>query len=399
MPDELKLVTEALDKKFKDTQKQLTELQKTGATKEETLKLHKAIEAQGLALEAMTEKLKERNIKSALAQFEDFLIDNVDKLKEMKNNKHGVIEFIPKVVGDMSTGSGGDLAAAPVNMNTQLGSFNFRDDNSLLNLATVTSTDKADHPYTELVPKDGDYTFVAEGATKPQIDFKWEVSYANPKKAAAYEVLSTEVVQDIKRIVSVAREYLTKKHDLHKVNAVYFGDGTGENPKGATVYGRVFSAGALALGVASPNFMDVVNACITDIYTTTNYTDEAPYKANVCLINPNDFFLQLVSAKDTNGSPLYPTASLFSQVTIGGVTIRPWIKIPAGKIFVADMKMYNISNYIPFAITVGWINDQFITNQFTMVGESRFFGYVKKLDEQAFLYDTIATINTAIKTV
>jgi len=386
----------ALNLKFEALQAELKVAQDAGATKEEVLKLHEAIKTQGLALEAAIEAAKEAQVVTFVQELKSFLAENAEEIKRIEKNKTGTITFVPKAVGAMSRASGGDVAAAPVNMNTNLGHFNLRNDEVLLGLASVTSTNSPVYPYTELQAKDGDYTFVAEGGTKPQTDFKWENRYAEPKKAAAYEVMSTEVIQDIARMESVAREYLTKKHGLHKANAIYFGDGLGQNPKGATAYGRTFSAGALALAVATPNFMDVVNACITDIYTTQNYTDETPYEANTVLINPNDFFIQLVSAKDANGLPLYPQAGLFNTVTIGGVTIKPWIKIPAGKIFCADMKQYHVANYIPFQITIGWINDQFITNQFTMVGESRYFAFVKKLDEQAFLYDTIATIKTAI---
>ena len=395
----LEALNKALEAKFNAQTAALTELHDKGATKDELAAQIKSIEEQGAIIEQIQSKLRDQSIKSYLDQLEDFLIENKDELSNIVKNKHGVIEFTPKAVGDIGTGNGTNAETPDPNQNTNLSTFNLRNDNDLLALCSVTSTSKSNHPYTEMIPKDGDYTFVAEGGTKPQIDFKWENRYANPKKAAAYEVLSTEVVQDIQRILSSAKEYLSKKHDLFKVDKIFFGDGLGANPTGATVYGRVFSAGALALAVAAPNFMDVVNACVTDIYTTQNFTDEAPYMANVCLINPNDFYIQLVSAKDANGLPLYPQAGLFNSVTIGGVTIKPWIKVPAGKIFVADMKQYNISNYIPFAITIGWINDQFITNQFTMVGESRFFAYVKELDKQAFLYDDIATIKTAITTV
>jgi hypothetical protein len=104
----------------------------------------------------------------------------------------------------------------------------------------------------------------------------------------------------------------------------------------------------------------------------------------------------LVSAKDANGLPLFPTASLFNRVIIGGVTIIPAEEIPAGKIFVSDMSKYNVTNYVPYKVSIGWINDNFITNQFVILGESRFHAFVKKLDEQAFIYDDIATVKTAI---
>lgn len=388
----------ALEDKFALVQNDLAEAQKNNASKEELKELHEAIKTQGLALQDFIDAQAKQETKSIMEQFKAFVTDNVDKIEEIRKNGTGVIEF--KAVGDMSTASGGDGAVVPpANMNTQLGHFNYRNDDALVNLATVTSTNSASLVYTELEPKEGGYEFVAEGGTKPQIDFKWSNQYETPKKVAAHEVLSEEVVTDIARMDSVARELLQKRHGLFKANAVYFADGTGDLPTGATVYGRAFVAGAMALAVSTPNFMDVINACITDIYTTHNYIDEASYMANVVLVNPVDFFIELVSAKDGNGLPLYPQASLFNSVSIGGVTIRPWAKIPAGKIFVADMSQYQIVNYIPFSIRIGWINAQFITNQFTMVGESRFYAYVRRLDQQAFIYDDIATIKTAITKV
>ena len=319
----------------------------------------------------------------------------------MYKDGSGNIEFIPdmtKAVGDISTGSGTNGSTPSAMWFNNLGDFNLRNDNPLLSLATVSSTGSPTYSYTEMLPKEGDYTFVAEGNAKPQLDFSWVNRFAEPKKAAGYEILTEEASTDIVRLNAVARDYLVKKHDLHKVNAIYFADGTGENPTGATELARTFVAGSMAdaFPAGTSNFMDVVNAIITDIYTTQAFTDQAPYMANIVLINPIDFFIQLVGAKDDNGLPLYPQAGLFNQVSIGGVTIKPWHKIPAGKIFVADMKMYNVINYIPFSIRIGWINDQFITNKFTMLGESRYFAFAKNLDQAAFVYDDIATVQAAI---
>lgn len=394
MDEELK---KALDAKFETLQADLKKAQDAGASKEEVLKLHEAIKAQGTAIQDFIEGQATKVHATYSEQLVSFLEENKTQLEQIKKSKHGTIEFVPKAVGPISTGSGGDgIIVPPANMNTAAGGFNFRNDDSLVALATVTNTNSAQYAYTEYVPKDGNYAFVAEGTAKPEIDFTWQNRYAEPYKIAAYEVLSEEVVTDIPRLESTAKEYLTKKHGLFKSSAIYFGAGTVGVVKGATVYGRAFVAGGMALAVDTPNFMDVVNAAVTDIYTTHNYVDESSYEANLVLVNPIDFFINLVSAKDGNALPLYPQAGLFNSVTIGGITIRPWEKVALGKIFVADMKKYNVANYVPFSIRIGWINDQFITNQFTMVGESRFFAYVKKLDEQAFIYDDIATIKAAI---
>ena len=393
-------IKKALEDKFKGTMDKIEDLQKNGATKDEMKKLTEALKTQGQALKDIEETIKEQKIESFGEKFRGWLIANKDRLEEIRTSGTGTMEFkldpVDKAVGNMTTGSGGDAVTAPSNQNTSLGAFNYRNDNSLLSLFSVGSTNQASFPYTELLPKEGGFSAVAEGGTKPQIDFQWEVRYSTPKKIAAYEVLTEEVAQDIDRMVAVAKQFLRERHDLYKVDRCFFGDGTGANPEGATVVGRVFSAGAMATAVTNPNFMDVVNACITDIYTTHNYTDEMPYMANIVLVDPTDFFLNLVAVKDADGHPLYPTASLFNAVQIGGAIIRPWEKIPSGKIFVGDMKKYRIENYIPYSVRIGWINDQLITNMFTMVGESRFHAYVKNLDRQAFIYDDIATVETAI---
>lgn len=386
----------ALEKKFGIVEKDLKEARENGASKEVVAKLHKAVKKQAKVIEKFESMVKEKAIQTTLSQFKEFLIDKKDDLKNIAKTKSGSVEFVVKAVGAITTASGTNQQTPPVNRETQLGSFNLRNDNDLLSLCSVTQTDQDSHKYTELLPKDGDYTFLGEGAEKQQLDFKWENRFETPRKVAGYVVLTEEAMTDVSRLMTVAEEYLRKKHDLKKVDGIFFGDGAGDNPKGATEYGRTFVAGPMALGVAKPNFLDVVNAVVTDIYMTNNYTDEAPYEANITMMNPYDYYLELVSAKDENGLSLYPQAGILKRVTIGGNTIMPWVKIPAGKIFVADMKQYHISNYIPFSIRIGLINDQFITNQFTMLGESRFFSYVKKLDEQAFVYDDIATVKTAI---
>ena len=264
------------------------------------------------------------------------------------------------------------------------------------NFVSVLPTSQPVYAYTEVVPKDGNYEFVAEGNKKPQIDLKVSTEFAKPKKIAAWMHLTEESVYDIKGLEGVAKDYLKKKHDLFKNKAILFGDGAGENPKGATKYGRAFVAGPMSIKVTKPNFMDVVNAAVTDIATTHNYEDETPYMANLVLVNPVDFYLELVAAKDNEGRPLYPTASLFNTVVIGGMVIKSDESIPQGKIFVGDLSKYNITDYLSYTVRIGWINDDFIKNQFVILGESRFHAFVKKLDEKAFIYDDIATIKTAI---
>lgn len=377
-------------------QDELKGLKEKGATAEAVTKLQEK-------LDEVASKLLEVETKGGTAdksvgeQIKDFIEKNHDTIKNQLKAGQGFVEFTVKAPATITTAVG--VNTSPPNITgTQmapLSNVNLREIPTL-SLTTNLNTSLAAYPYTEATPKDGDYTFVAEGAAKPQIDFKWETNYAKPVKAAAWMRLTEESVQDVAGLQSVAEDYLFKKHNLFKAKQILFGDGISPNAKGATEYARVFSAGAMALAVENPNFMDVINAAVTDIATTHNYEDETPYMANLVMVNPVDFFLQLVSAKTAEGTPLYPTASLYNRVVIGGITIIPDEVIPAGKIFVADMTKYNTTNYMPYTVKIGWVNDDFIKNQFVILGESRFHAFVKKLDEQAFIYDDIATIKTAI---
>ncbi len=387
------------DKTFTDKLNELKE-QVTAAKASSDLitALKEEMKKHGLDIEALKESGTGKGKVIPLnAQVAKFIEDNADKIKKLREAGSGVIEF--KAVGSMLTSSAAVPDGIPALQGVQVApptNVNLR--STLVNeLVSLFPTSLASYAYTESVPKDGDYSFIAEAGTKPEIDFKIETRYAAPKKVAAYILLSEESVTDIPGLQAIAVDYLRKKHDLKRQNGILFGDGTGNNLKGATTYGRSFSADGLANKVVSPNFMDVVNAAITDIFTTHNYTDEMPYMANLVMVNPVDFFTELVAAKDGFGRPLYPTASLFNKVTIGGATIVPFEDIPSGKIFVADMSKYNLTDYIGYTIRIGWINDNFITNQFVMVGESRLHGFVKNLDQQAFLYDDIAVIKAAIQ--
>lgn len=403
-----KATGESIDAKVKEALKEMnpevltklvtdTDALKTAldAAKAENTRIEEIVKTQGIAIT----KLKESGGMPAgfKNEVDKFITENFEKIKAIKSAGNGMIELVSKVVGNITTATG--INTDPPNITgTQqapLSDVNLRGAD-LLSLTSNISTSLAAYPYTEAKPKDGDYTFVAEGTVKPQIDFNWETNYAKPVKVAAWLRLTDESVQDVVGLQSVANDFLRKKHALKKQNGILFGDGIAPNPKGATLYGRAFVAGSMANAVINPNIMDVINAAVTDVYTTHNYEDEMSYMPSLCVINPVDFFVQFVSAKNTEGTPLYPTASLFNRVSIGGLTIIPERSIPAGKIFVCDMRKYNTTNYIGYTVKIGYINDDFIKNQFVILGESRFHAFVKKLDEQAFIYDDIATIKAAI---
>jgi HK97 family phage major capsid protein len=119
---------------------------------------------------------------------------------------------------------------------------------------------------------------------------------------------------------------------------------------------------------------------------------------NLVVLNPGDYH-GFLTKKDADNNYMFLSMTLGGEASIEGMGIIHHRDIPAGKILMGDFKMLNIINYIDYALRVGWINDQLITNEFTMVGENRFFTFVRNLDQIAFVYDDIQNVTDGIKYV
>lgn len=399
---QIEVIKTGLEAKFDKLTGDLEVMRKEQVSVAQLDKINDSLKEQGEKITDFNEKHETAKGKFFHEQLKSFLTANKDKLKDTFEKGNGTITFQPdqeeidKAVGDVMRANGA-IGTVPAWNDVSLPNVMLRDDNPMLSFAKNYRTNSASQPFTEITGWEGNAAAVAEGGLKPQVDFDWITNYATPYKVAAWESLSEEVVTDIPRMMGTAKDFLKQKHDLKKVDLVYFGNGTSPNPEGATVYSSAFAAVAsLTAKVATPNIMDIINAAILSVWMNPGITDGVPYQPNLVMLNPGDFALNFVMAKDNNGYPLFPQAGMFQKVKIGGVTIVPWIKIPAGKIFVADMKLYNLGNYVPYFIKIGWVNDQLIHNMFTIVGESRFYAFVKNYDQGAFLYDDIADIATSI---
>ncbi|MGG7470774.1 hypothetical protein ACVVIH_20480 [Chryseobacterium arthrosphaerae] len=300
-----------------------------------------------------------------------------------------------KAVGTLTTASG-QITGMDALLATQLNPLQ-RIDLDILDIESELTTFQTDSPiytYTYAIPKDGKFDFQAEGAVKSQLDFTWKNGNSEPYTFAAWEKLTEQAAQDVKGLVSVAKGYLKDRHDYDKALAIVFGNETYDLP-GIVGTATPFTAGSLAASVTDPNFTDIISAGILSVRSRTNYPGSPRFNPNVAYVNPIDFFKEFTAAKDKEGRPLYPTAQL-GVVVIGSTVVKQRFEIPVGKILIADLKKMMLSNYLPYTVKIGWVNDDFIKNQFVILGESRFHLFVKKLDEAAFLYDDISAIKTAI---
>lgn len=401
-----------------DTEKLATELNKAFAMFSESLKgltveevddkieklkikeINEALEAHGLELQKHNYSGGSQDGFKAILHVAFKRSGLQDEIKTVFANRHGSIEI--KAVGDITTGNvttdtGGNAILDMLNAD-EIADIRLQMP-FIEDYANVTNTNKPVYTYVDYIPGEGDMTFLGEGDTKQQLDLDVVVRTESPVKAAGYEILTEESITDIPRMESNARGLLLRKYLLKRQNGILFGDGIGDNPLGVTKLAAAFNPDSwVGAKVVDPNLHDVVVAVANEIATKQAYTDDIEYFPNVAFINPGDFAALRLS-KDKNGQYIFPSFTLYNEQTINGIKIVPKNKIPAGYILMGDFKKLNIVNYVAYSIRIGWINDQFIKNLFTMLGEGRFYVYVKNLDQRAFIYDTIANVVAGIQLV
>lgn len=313
-----------------------------------------------------------------------------DEISGIQSRKGQVIDLLEvKAVADVTLANGSLTSA----LSSLYGVINSDEVNDIRlrspfieEFATVTSTNKGTFSYTDFKPKEGDVTDVLEGASKPQLDFTWVTTPLTPVKAAGYEVLSDESLTDIPQLEGIAKDYLLRKYLLKRQSTIL---------DTVIASAPAFSAATwTGTKKATPNLYDAIVACTNQIQTAANYTDDVEFNPNVCFLNPAD--LNALRIKQSADNYVFPQLNSMSEGTVNGIRLVAKSSIPAGKILIGDFTKLNVVNYVNYAVSMGWINDQYIKNMITMLGEGRFYNYIRTLDKLAFVYDDIADVIAGI---
>lgn len=298
-----------------------------------------------------------------------------------------ISEEVMKAVGIVTTANGTLPNALPINYVAQTAgvpNVRLRRPN-LLDYVNTYNTNQKSLPYIEAVPGEGDFAIVAEGGLKPQLDIDWVTRWAEPQKFAGWIKVTEEAIEDIPRLRDLIVNYLREKHDLFKESVVYT-----YIAANSTTF---VTPSPLADSVLMPTIMDVVNAMQLQIINTPNYTDEPDFFGDVVLMNVADFYKYFGAAKDAFGRPLFENGYQGGRTfNYNGYTFVATTRIAAGSIELMDSTKIDVTTYSPYRVEIGWVNDDFIKNQFVILGESRGHIVIKNHDKRAFVKGVIATI-------
>ena len=230
----------------------------------------------------------------------------------------------------------------------------------------------------EQAPVEGAVAVVAEAGEKPLIQYKWVKNALSRKKYAGRIEWSEEFEMDNDRLFMAIVQMIEK--DV--IRAWHNGIIT-DITANAVAYTTSPQSGTVPV----PNAGDVA-VVLQGLISAQNYS------ANLVLVNPATL-VTLMLTKKTDGE--YISTPFFKDGLLNGMEVIGNNVIPAGTIVVLDSGIYS-ENHTGVINRIGTYNDQFITNEKTMVSELFSMLEVAQIDLVASRKGTIATISADIKT-
>lgn len=136
-----------------------------------------------------------------------------------------------------------------------------------------------------------------------------------------------------------------------------------------------------------------LNLGISSITSSVTFTQPAYFCGLAYLVTQSRF------AKDALGRPLYADGFSADRRTFSynGYMFVSSTLVPVGEILGYDSSKIDVTTYKPYRVEIGWVNDDFIKNQFVILGESRGHIHIREHDKRSFIKATIADVISDIE--
>lgn len=188
---------------------------------------------------------------------------------------------------------------------------------------------------------------VAEGDTKPLVDYKFEWKYAYRKKYAGRIEMTEETEIDFEQLMMDIID-MFEMEVLRKYNAGLLAD--------ILAWAPSYTSTALDGTLVNPGMINIVNAGKLAVAVNN-------YNADTLIINPADY-AQTQNMQNINGDPIFvPDSALFP-----GLRVFVTNNIVAGTILVGEGAIIK-EQHGAYILRSGTYGNQFIENEKTIVGE------------------------------
>jgi HK97 family phage major capsid protein len=182
--------------------------------------------------------------------------------------------------------------------------------------------------------------------------------------------------------------------------ALYNGSGVTPIITGIYTYAPTFDAAAYAANAAMPKFEDGNLYDLIAVLRAVIMLDKGgKYDPKIVLMNPMDI-LRYKLLKDAEGRYLLPPFINADGTVIDGVRVVESSQVVANTLVIGDFDYAWLYDMGGTEVSMGWVNDQFIKNTFTILAERRLALLVRNSDLDGFRKVTsISAALTAITVV
>ena len=319
------------------------------------------------------------------------LMDNIDSLIEMKDNKSTNISF--KAVGPMLISS--NVSGGNVPVEQRLSGLNELPSRTvrLLDIVTRGTAESNVISWVYQANKEGAAGGTAEGELKNQIDFDLVVDSETVKKRTAFIKISEEMLGDISFMESEINNELMRELLKDVESQVYEGDGTGTNLNGIKTVASAFAAGTFAGAVDNANAADVLTVAANQIKIGDFV---AP---NFILMHPSDVTnLKLIKTSSTDRRYVDRLAMIAGQMSLDGMPIIESTLVTQDEYLIGNFDLATVYDKGSIRIEVGRDSDDFTKNMVTVLAEWRGLNLVKNNDRGAFVTGTFSVDAAALET-
>jgi hypothetical protein len=365
----------------------ITTEQSDAAIKKATEELSKQVTDQETILKAQGDKINglieaQKKPFNGMEMIEDVFKANTKKLKEIYEAKSGFIEvrLEGKAVDSVANSITGMTNAptspyAPGISNIPLTVYDILRNQQFVSSYTDNgTTDVSRLAWINELTLAGTPALVLEGGSKPLTSRTFQVEMSTAKKIAAAIQITEEFDTDLpylsSQVKSLLQLDLVRAFD-DQIQADVIANVTPFDFTTAGIGG--YNLGALKGNIYDATFWDALVAM--GLYPRINN-----FIPNVSLLNPITWG-KMQMGKDTVGRYNYPSDELINRINaqIGN-------KLFPDFALVGDLKQFKVLKYKDFVLKMGWINDDFIRNQFTVVAEVRFHDYISTARKKAIVY-------------
>ena len=264
-------------------------------------------------------------------------------------------------------------------------------DNYILPLVTVSTQPGTENVwYVDRINEDGDAEFIGEGDLKPLVDADYQESKTEMKEVAERWKMSNRLIMHAPAVVSDFRIHANELMEQKIDDGVSAGDGTGNNLNGIQTAASPFVVPpGLANFYADANIWDAIMAIATYV-RLNNFKGALTYVLNT------EWMAKMKGIKNADGDYIVPPFVTPDGTQVGEVRIVFTNKVGADDILLGDLKKFKVVFSENIMYAEGWENDDFSKNLQSRKLEAFLGTYLPTSDAGAIIFDSIATVLTAI---